>query len=190
MTPTAAREIVIGIDVGTTSIKAVAIDLDGAVVGHASSRTMWDIGARSEVQVGMDSLADAAIDVMARTAQSVEFPVTVIGIGIAGLAETGVVVDSDGTPVTPAIVWYDQRGAEELAALPGDFRTGRQGRVLVLEAPLAAGTRLSGPGPDALAERAGVHRLPTHRHRGHRAVARIPNGPDRSERHHPLVGRP
>jgi sugar (pentulose or hexulose) kinase len=123
VTPSVAREIVIGIDVGTTSIKAVALDLDGVVVGHASSRTMWDIGARGEVQVGMDSMADAAIDVMARAAQSVDNPVTVIGIGIAGLAETGVVMDSDGTPVTPAIAWYDQRGAEELAALPADFRT-------------------------------------------------------------------
>jgi sugar (pentulose or hexulose) kinase len=121
MTSTLAREIVVGIDVGTTSMKAVAHDLDGAVVGSASSRTAWDIGARSEVQVGIDSFADTAIEVMARAADSVEYPVIVIGIGIAGLAETGVVVDSSGAAVTPAIAWYDQRGAAELAALPADF---------------------------------------------------------------------
>lgn len=116
-------EIVIGVDVGTTTIKADALDQDGMVVGSAVARTPWDVNARGEVQVAADTLADAAIDVMVRAAESLADGAHVLGIGIAGLAETGVVIDRDGSPVTPAIAWYDQRGAEELAALPVDFRT-------------------------------------------------------------------
>jgi sugar (pentulose or hexulose) kinase len=115
-------EIVVGIDVGTTSIKASALDLEGSVVGSAQARTTWEVGPRGEVQTDVDALADAAIAVMAEAAASVPGGAVVLGIGITGLAETGVVVAPDGRAVTPAIAWYDQRGAEELAALPDDFR--------------------------------------------------------------------
>lgn len=115
-------EVVVGVDVGTTSIKALALDLDGAVVGSASAPTVWNVGERGEVQIDIDVLADAAIAVIAEAATSPASPVKVIGIGIAGLAETGVVIDAQGRAVTPAIAWYDQRGAEELAALSVEFR--------------------------------------------------------------------
>lgn len=123
MSTASLRDVVVGIDVGTTSIKASAIDLDGTVVGSAQAPTTWHVGERGEVQIDMDVMADAAITVMADAAQDVTGAVRVLGIGITGLAETGVVVDGDGRAVTPAIAWYDQRGAEELAALPADFRS-------------------------------------------------------------------
>jgi sugar (pentulose or hexulose) kinase len=119
---TAPREVVVGVDVGTTSIKASALDLDGGVLGTASAPTIWHVAANGEVQIDIDALADAAIGVIADAAVAVDGSVTVLGIGIAGLAETGVVVDHHGAPVTQAIAWYDQRGAEELAALPAEFR--------------------------------------------------------------------
>ena len=117
------RETVVGVDVGTTSIKAVALDLDGSLLGSASAPTTWNVSDSGEVQVDIDHLADAAIAVIAEAAESVGSDVRLIGIGITGLAETGVVIDAHGAPVTPAIAWYDQRGAEELAALPDDFRS-------------------------------------------------------------------
>ena len=121
MTTTTVREIVLGVDVGTTSMKGVALDLDGAVVATASTLTRWDGGAGGEVEMPIDRLADAAISVLLDLATSASDGHRVIGIGITGLAETGVVLDDRGRPVTPAIAWYDQRGAEELAALPGEF---------------------------------------------------------------------
>jgi sugar (pentulose or hexulose) kinase len=116
-------ELVVGVDVGTTSIKAAALDLNGVVHGTASAPTPWEVGPNGEVQVDVDVLADAAIKVMEQAALATGGKAKVVGIGIAGLAETGVVVDAHGAAVTPAIAWYDQRGAEELAALPEDFRS-------------------------------------------------------------------
>jgi len=116
------REVVIGIDVGTTTTKAVAIDSAGAVVGSASEVTTWDIGSNGEVQTDIDRLTDAVIGVLVETALSVGEGTRVAGIGITGMAEVGVVVSPAGEALTKAMAWYDQRGAEELAALPQAFR--------------------------------------------------------------------
>lgn len=116
-----ASQIVIGIDVGTTTLKAVAVDAHGEVVGTASAPNVWDVDDRGQAQVDMDVLADRAIGVLVETARSAG-AMRVAGIGITGLAETGVVVDGAGRVLTPAMAWYDQRGSEELAALPAAFR--------------------------------------------------------------------
>ncbi|CAB5007770.1 MAG: hypothetical protein F2892_03690 [Actinobacteria bacterium] len=116
------REVVIGVDVGTTTTKAVAIDSSGAVVGSASSVTTWDIGINGEVQTDIDRLTDAVTGVLVETAHSVGEGTRVTGIGITGMAEVGVVVSPAGEALTAAMAWYDQRGAEELAALPQAFR--------------------------------------------------------------------
>ena len=116
------REVVIGVDVGTTTTKAVAIDSSGAVVGSASSVTTWDIGISGEVQTDIDRLTDAVTGVLVETAHSVGEGTKVTGIGITGMAEVGVVVSPAGEALTAAMAWYDQRGAEELAALPQAFR--------------------------------------------------------------------
>ncbi len=113
--------IILGIDVGTTSIKGVALDLEGSTVATASTVTQWDVAESGDVQMPIDRLADAAIHVMQELARSAPTGSAVVGIGVAGLAETGVIVDAHGSPCTPAIAWYDQRGAEELAALPSEF---------------------------------------------------------------------
>lgn len=113
------RGVVLGIDVGTTTLKAVAVDARGAVIASASAPNAWEVDDRGQVQINMDVLADRAIAVLADAAAQSGAPVA--GIGIAGLAETGVVLDGRGRPLTPGYAWYDQRGAEELAALPADF---------------------------------------------------------------------
>jgi sugar (pentulose or hexulose) kinase len=114
MTP----QVCIGVDVGTTSIKAVAIDLNGERVGTASSETPWLVGANGRVDIDVAVLAETAIDVIRRAGANTQ----VASIGITGMAETGVVVDGAGRPLTRAIAWYDQRGDEQFAALSDEFR--------------------------------------------------------------------
>ncbi len=113
--------LLIGIDVGTTSMKALAMDRTGTTIGSASEPTVWEVSSGGQTQMPADRLADTAISVLAAAARDAGGG-PVLGIGITGLAETGVVVDADGQPQMPAIAWYDQRGKDELAALPADFR--------------------------------------------------------------------
>ncbi len=112
-------QVSIGVDVGTTSIKAVAINAAGVRVGEASAETPWQVDAAGRVDVDIAVLAASAIDVITRAGSGSE----VIGIGITGMAETGVVVDTAGRPLTRAMAWYDQRGDEQFAAMSQDFRS-------------------------------------------------------------------
>lgn len=115
-------EFVVGVDVGTTTIKAIAVGLDGEVIATAADATQWDVDGGGFVETDVDRLADQAIAVIERAAGHVGSPGRAIGVGITGLAETGVLIDPRGRPVMPAMAWYDQRGRDELAALPAEVR--------------------------------------------------------------------
>ena len=100
-------EVVLGVDVGTTAIKAVATGLDGAIMSTASRPTPWrHDGPHFDIDPTL--LADTVIAVLveaARTAQG-----TVVGIGVTGIAETGILLDRHGHPCAPALAWFDPRG--------------------------------------------------------------------------------
>ncbi len=105
------EEILVGVDVGTTSIKALAVTPTGRVVADATAPTPWrhqgpwaDADARE--------LAEKAIEVCASAARSagLSTPVHVIGIGVTGIAEAGALVDAHGQPCAPILAWFDPRG--------------------------------------------------------------------------------
>ena len=58
-----------------------------------------------------------AVDLLARVAQAAELEVgrlQVLGVGVAGLGESGVLLDATGKPCAPVIAWFDQRGARQV----------------------------------------------------------------------------
>ncbi|MBO0851723.1 MAG: carbohydrate kinase, partial [Pseudonocardia sp.] len=119
-------DVLVGVDLGTSETKALVIGVDGAQLGFASRRTTWTRypDGRSETTGGA-LLADVLATVgAALTDASVTAgaPTTARGLGIAGFAESGVVLDPSGDPVTPVIAWFDQRGAAELAATDRAFQ--------------------------------------------------------------------
>jgi sugar (pentulose or hexulose) kinase len=107
-------EVVVGVDMGTTRVKAIAVDLTGAVRGEAERRTPWrHDGGRAEVDpIALSTLGQA---VAAEAASTVELPgveapaAEVLSIGVTGMAETGVLVDAQDRPLAPAIAWHDPR---------------------------------------------------------------------------------
>ena len=108
-----STEILVGVDVGTTSVKAVACSLSGEVLASASRPTPWRRdGAHADIDPR--ELADVTIAVCAEVASDERLGATgsaaVRGIGVTGIAETGVLLDSAGNPCAPALAWFDPRG--------------------------------------------------------------------------------
>jgi sugar (pentulose or hexulose) kinase len=104
--------ILLGLDVGTTSVKAAAFDEELRELSRGRAPTPW-----SGTELDPDALLHAAVE-----AASAALPDRAPdAIGIAGMAETGVLLDGDGRPVAPAIAWHDPRGAEEAARIAAEL---------------------------------------------------------------------
>ena len=109
------RQLLLGIDVGTTYCKALVLDVAGEELGEARERTPWTPVATG-AEIDPHRVARTALAVAAR-ALAASPPGEVAAVGVAGLAETGVLIDRRGEPVGPAIAWHDARGADEARAI-------------------------------------------------------------------------
>jgi len=125
-------DVVIGMDVGTTSAKAVARST-GQPAGQSTGRcgtpyveqpTPWHTRGCGQTEIDPYRLVDVAVDLIGRAARAAESawgPVRVRSIGVTGLAESGVLLDSAGRPAAPAIAWFDHRGGDELEQAGREF---------------------------------------------------------------------
>lgn len=116
----------IGIDLGTSYTKALLVNGEGEHIAIASSPTLWSNSRPGAVEGIADEFLEGALTAIREAIgigeAKLKRNITVEGIGITGLAESGVVVDSHGTVTTPVIAWYDERGEEDLALLPQSFK--------------------------------------------------------------------
>ncbi|MDP8988361.1 MAG: FGGY family carbohydrate kinase [Actinomycetota bacterium] len=111
------RPVLLGLDLGTTRVKAALVDGAGAEVALASAPTPFSSRpAGTEMDAG--DLLDVVGGVVAMLGDD---RAGVAGVGIAGIAESGAPVDARGTPLAPVIAWHDPRGAEVVARLQERF---------------------------------------------------------------------
>jgi xylulokinase len=104
----------IGIDVSTTATKAILIDVAGAVRGVAVSsyeyqtpRPLW---TEQDPALWWTATIEAMRNLIAETGID---PADVDAVGLTGQMHGSVLLDSGGDVVRPAILWNDQRTAEE-----------------------------------------------------------------------------
>jgi sugar (pentulose or hexulose) kinase len=105
----------VGLDVGTTTSKAVVFTRDGDPVASGRAGTPWTVTA-SGAELDATALLDAAKSAIAQALA--DCPAGEIGgLGVASLAESGVLLDRRGEPVAPVIAWHDTRDGVELESL-------------------------------------------------------------------------
>lgn len=106
----------IGIDVGTTAVKAVLIDLTGTrLASFSSSHPMSRPNAGAAEQNPADWMA-SILDALSGFAAQHDLK-GLAGIGICSQVNTHVFVDAAGHPVRPAITWQDGRAAPDAAQI-------------------------------------------------------------------------
>jgi xylulokinase len=111
----------VGIDVGTTSVKGIAIDPgSGNVLATAESQYPVSSPQAGWMEQQPEAWVTAAQDVLAgfRTGA-----LEILGIGFSGQMHGLVCLDDSGAVIRPAILWNDQRSAPQCAAL--EAGTGR-----------------------------------------------------------------
>ena len=110
-------QTVVGLDIGTTTSKAVIRQLDRSRSLIVQKPTPWraEQGTRTELDARvLLELAADLIGMAARAAESAWGDITIRAVSVGGIGETGVLLDSSGHPTTPAVAWFDRRGTAEV----------------------------------------------------------------------------
>ncbi len=101
----------IGLDVGTSGVKAIALSPDGEVVGRAEEGYELSIPRPGWAEQDPDDWVRAAEQALERLGARAE------GVGLSGQMHGLVALDSERRVLRPAILWNDQRTAAECAEI-------------------------------------------------------------------------
>lgn len=123
--------MIVGVDIGTQSLKVVITDRKLSVVGDAATLyqpsfpkpgwaeqapSLWENALRPTI---MRALEDAKVR-----------PCDIDAIGIGGQLDGCLAVGKNGRSVHPCLIWMDRRAEEQIAGLPADEVLRRTGVIL------------------------------------------------------------
>jgi xylulokinase len=114
--------LLVGLDLGTSSVKAVVYDSDsGRILSRASRPTPVQHPQDNWSEHDPEALWQAVCACLREVCS--ELP-PVQGIGIASMAEAGVPIGIDGRPLDNAIAWYDRRSEPQTTLIEREFPAG------------------------------------------------------------------
>jgi len=113
-----ARRCTVGMDLGTTSLKAVAFDLDGQEIARAGREVERASSEEGAAEEDPRAVATAATDALAAVvADAKRQSYTVGAVGLSAAMHSLIPVAADDTPLGPALLWMDTRPEAEADAL-------------------------------------------------------------------------
>jgi erythritol kinase len=123
---TQGRDLIVGIDAGTSMIKTVAFTRDGRQLGEFALPNTYRVSAGGRVE---QEMARTWTDTVAAI-RGLGSVVPDLGARLAAIAVTGQgdgtwLVDDDGRPVAPALLWLDSRAAKLVDEIRSSERNAR-----------------------------------------------------------------
>lgn len=104
----------VGIDLGSSYFKAVALAPDGTARAIARRPTPWETND-GPVHLKPGRVQELCSELVAEVAGPT--PNDPVCVGVASMGETGVALDAAGTPVGNAVAWFDRSALSELPDL-------------------------------------------------------------------------
>lgn len=111
--------VLVGLDVGTTAVKAVVTNVAGATISTSQVSLTWTQTAVG-TEIAPGSVVSAARAAMAQALQKCTGE-EVLAVGVTSMGESGVLIDASGRPLAPMIAWHDTRDSQEVAELDAHF---------------------------------------------------------------------
>lgn len=109
---TATARIWLGIDVGTSSVKAVFVDDQGVVRRMGSAPLTLDSPRPLHAEQDPATWWSATCAAVAEARAGLEGGVHIAGIGLTGQKHAFLPLDAQGQPLRPAILWADGRATD------------------------------------------------------------------------------
>lgn len=101
--------LLLGLDVGSTSIKAVIYRPDGAAVASAAAPTPTHVPRPRWAYYRADEIWSASVEVIRGALAQLPDPGQVAAVAVTSVAEAGVLLDARGESLVDTIAWYDTR---------------------------------------------------------------------------------
>lgn len=106
--------VLLGIDIGTSGTKTLAVRADGTILGSASAEYPCSVPRPLWSEQNPDDWWRAVVETVRRVVSENRIPPSEIrGIGLSGQMHGSVFLDKNDRVLRPAILWNDQRTAEE-----------------------------------------------------------------------------
>lgn len=112
----ATDPLFIGLDVGTSSAKAVLIDSAGAVLAVAAPEYDFQTPKPLWAEANPEDWYQGSVEAIRQVLEKAEGR-TVAGLGLTGQMHGLVLLDAEGAVLRPCILWNDQRTGEECREL-------------------------------------------------------------------------
>jgi sugar (pentulose or hexulose) kinase len=114
--------LLIGLDVGTTAVKAGLFDASGEPLGAVSEEYRLLHPGPDRAELDPEVYWTASQTAVGRVLQSSGAdPLAVAALAVSSQGETTIAVDAHGHPLAPALVWLDNRAVDEAKAIAGRF---------------------------------------------------------------------
>lgn len=132
----------IGIDVGTTSTKAILIDGAGRTLAEFSRLHGMDRSSNGKAEQDPSVWMDSVLAGLQHFAEVSDLK-GVAGIGLTSQVNTHVFVGKDGAPLRPALTWQDTRSAHDALRLDSQVTATQKTRWFGGPVPIDASHALS-----------------------------------------------
>ncbi|MEM9702150.1 MAG: xylulokinase, partial [Planctomycetota bacterium] len=131
--------VYLGIDIGTSGTKTLAVRGDGTTLGSASAEYPLLTPRPGWTEQDPRHWADASVQTVRQLVNEGKFdPSEVKGIGLSGQMHASVFLDDAGEVIRPALLWNDQRTVAQCEAIT-DAAGGRDELIRMVANPALTG---------------------------------------------------
>lgn len=117
----AGNDLLVGIDFGTSHIKAIAFTRGGQIVASASAPTPTVYPQPGWAYYEPETVwAQTVVALRTMTAQ-LDDPQRIVAVAVASVGEAGAPIDAAGQPTYPMIAWFDTRTKKQAEQLRQQF---------------------------------------------------------------------
>ncbi len=103
------QPLLLGIDIGTTNIKAIVFDPHGQIVASASVKTSTHYPRPNWAYYVPGELWAQTVAAIKQAVSQVDNPARIVSAAVASVAESAVPIDAHGQPTYDSIAWFDTR---------------------------------------------------------------------------------
>lgn len=122
--------IILGIDLGTSSAKAMLLEAERGIIASASAEYTVEIPAAGYAQQSPDIWWNAVIQTLGKLGNKEPWAMRYIAaVGLSGQMHGLVAVDDTGAAVRPAIIWLDQRSKEQAEQIAAQVSESEMGEI-------------------------------------------------------------